>query len=255
MSNLEQLGLYIEVSCDERWIDGKHLKENILNPMKRLNDFQFSITSHIYYLMHLNFPSTRDIQQTFIDFPSKNIISYGDSFRESNKRQCHIYSYPSEMTYFSNITNRFPGGLYKYVRVVSLFDEKPFEHQFFLRIEKSFPFMEKLCVNNKKAQSGQQSNDIYQDLSLIQYSSLRELCFGDVHDDYIEEFLSDTKTTLLKNLDLYIDYDSLERVTRNFTRENTRINCKKVDKLYVFDQSTSSSSLKEYFPCAKIFSK
>jgi hypothetical protein len=255
MSNLERLGLYIEVTNVKTFIDGKHLKKNILNPMKRLNEFQFSITSHTSHLMQLNLPSTKDIQRTFIDFQTNNIISYVDYFPESNKGKCHIYSYPSEMTYYSNITNKFPGGLYEYVRIVSLFDEKPFEHEFFLRIQKSFPFIEILCVNNKKPQSRKQSyqsNDNHENLSLIQYSSLRELRIANVHDDYIEEFLFDTKTYLSKNLDLYIEYESLERITHNFTRESTRINCTKVDKLYLFDESKSSNSLKEYFPYAKI---
>ena len=38
---------------------------------------------------------------------------------------------------------------YEYVRMVSLFNEKPFEHEFFLRIQKPFPFMESLSINNK----------------------------------------------------------------------------------------------------------
>ena len=57
------------------------------------------------------------------------------------------------MPYYNDITNNFPGGLFEYVRVVSLFDEHPFEHEFFLRIQKSFPFMERLSVNNNKPQN------------------------------------------------------------------------------------------------------
>ncbi|CAF3093478.1 unnamed protein product, partial [Rotaria sp. Silwood2] len=126
-----------------------------------------------------------------------------------------------------------PGGLYEYVRQVSLFDEKPFEHEFFLRIQKSFPLLEILCVKNKKPQSRKQSNDNQQYLSLIQFSSLSELRLDDVHDDYIEEFLFHTKTYLAKNVNLFIEYESLERITHDFTRECTRINCAKVVKLYL----------------------
>ncbi|CAF1021285.1 unnamed protein product [Adineta steineri] len=244
MSNLERLNLYIVVDSTLTFIDENYLK--------KLNEFQFSIISRIYNLKKLNLPSTKDIQQTFIDFQTENIISYVDYFPESNNGQCHIYSYPSKMEYYKYITNKFPGGLFKYVRVVSLFDEKPFEHEFFLRIQKSFPLMESLSINNNKPQECKQSNDNHGNLSLIQYSSLTELCIIDVHDDYIEEFLSDTKTYLEANFDLYIKYESLQRITHNFTRENTRINCTKVNKLYLHDNLKHSNTLEDYIPIAKV---
>ncbi|UJR08716.1 hypothetical protein I4U23_012973 [Adineta vaga] len=128
--------------------------------------------------MQLSLPSTKDIQQTFIDFKSKDIISCVDYFPESNKGQCHIYSYPSQMTHYNNITNKFSGGLFQHVRTVSLFDEKPFEHEFFLRIQISFPFMEDLCIENNKPQNCKESNE---SLSLIKYSYLGILRICNVH--------------------------------------------------------------------------
>jgi hypothetical protein len=158
------------------------------------------------------------------------------------------------MIYYSAITNKFSGGLYENVRQVSLFDEKPFEHEFFLRIQKSFPLLEILCVKNRKPQSRKQSNNNHEYLSRIQYSSVSELRMDDVDDDYIEEFLFDSKTYLAKNIKLCIDYESLERITHNFTRESTRINCTKVDKLYLYGNGEfkCGNSLEEYFSIAKI---
>ncbi len=52
---------------------------------------------------------------------------------QQKKAHCHAYSYPYKL---------------KYVCKVSLFDEHPFEHEFFLRIAESFPLMEKLTVVN-----------------------------------------------------------------------------------------------------------
>ncbi|CAF1473281.1 unnamed protein product [Adineta steineri] len=254
MSNLERLDLYIMFDCQTTFIDGNYLKKNILNSMMKLNEFHFSITSRISNVMKLNLPSTEDIQRTFIHFQTKNIISYVDYFPESKNGLCHIYSYPFKMIYYSDITNQFPDGLYEYVRKVSLFDEKPFEHEFFLRIQKSFPLLEILYVKNKKPQSHKQLNDNQQYLSLIQFSSLSELHLADVHDDYIEEFLFHTKTYLAKNVNLFINNESLERITHNFTRECTRINCTKVDKLYLLDNDKlkCENSLGKYFPIAKI---
>ncbi|CAF2819760.1 unnamed protein product [Rotaria sp. Silwood2] len=194
MSNLEQLDLYVAIFIDTTFIDGNHLKKNIINRMSRLNQFKFYIRSFMHIRNQVNFPSTEDIQRTFIDFPNNNnnIISYVDYFSEAKQSQCHIYSYPSFMPYYENITNNFPGGLFKYVRVVSLFDEHPFEHEFFLRIQESFPFMEQLSVANYKSQNYKQSyesNNDNRNLSLIEYSFLGELVILNVHDDYIEQFL------------------------------------------------------------------
>ncbi|CAF2601687.1 unnamed protein product [Rotaria sp. Silwood2] len=151
MSNLEQLGLYIATTMNTTFIDGNHLKRDIINRMSLLNQFTFYIHSFIFISNQLYCPSTENIQRTFIDFLNNNIISYVDYFPEAKQCQCHIYSYPSFTPYYDNITNNFPGGLYKYVRVISLFDEYPFEHEFFLRIQKSFPFVQELIVINYKS--------------------------------------------------------------------------------------------------------
>jgi hypothetical protein len=139
---------------------------------------------------------------------------------------------------------------------VSLFDEHPFEYEFFLQIQKSFPFMEQLSLVNYKPQSRKQSyesNNDNQNLSPIKYSFLIELAIVKVHDDYIEQFLFHTKTYLQHNIRLHINYESLQRVTHNFTKEDTRINCTKINQLELYGETTyPNSSLEEYFPYAKI---
>ncbi|CAF1042206.1 unnamed protein product [Rotaria sordida] len=222
--------------------------------MPNLNQFKFNIRSLIYTGNKLNLPSTEDIQRTFIDFQYKEIISYVDYFPETEKGRCHIYSYPFLMPYYVDITSNFPGGLYNYVRVVSLRDEHPFEHDFFLRIVRSFPFMEELTVFNRKPQNHKQSyelNNTNRNSSIIEYSFLSELDLLNVHDDYIEEFLFNTKS-YFQNVLLRIKCESLQRVTHNFTRDTTRINCTKMNKLELSGESICSNSLQEYFPYAKI---
>ncbi|CAF4807027.1 unnamed protein product [Rotaria socialis] len=159
------------------------------------------------------------------------------------------------MPYCGSITNNFPGGLFKNVRTVFLHDEYPFEHEFFLRIVQSFPYMQELCVNNFKSQnrkhSDESSND-NQNLSVIKYFFLSELRLVDVHDDYMEEFLFDTKACLPKNVSLHLNYESLQRVTHYFARDVTRMNCAKIDMLYLYGERKRSNSLQEYFPNAEI---
>ncbi|CAF4684444.1 unnamed protein product, partial [Rotaria sp. Silwood2] len=144
------------------------------------------------------FPSTEDIQQIFIDFPNE-IISYVEYLSEFREGRCHIYSYPSLISYYGDIKNSFPDGLFQYVRVVSLCDDSPFEHEFFIQIQKSFPFLEQLCLINHKSQNRKQSyelNNDNQNLSPIEYLFLNEINLFSAHNDYVEQFLLNTKTSL-----------------------------------------------------------
>ncbi|CAM4793396.1 unnamed protein product [Rotaria magnacalcarata] len=140
MSNLEELGLSFTTFVDDAFIDGNNLKQNILNQMSQLKQFIFDIRSFMCINNEMKLPSKEDIQQTFTDLQYTKIISCVDYFRDYRQGLCHIYSYPFLMRRFEDITNNFPGGLYPYVRVVSLYDEHPFEHEFFIRISQSFPY-------------------------------------------------------------------------------------------------------------------
>jgi hypothetical protein len=63
---------------------------------------------------------------------------------------CLIYtaSCVSTLNCYYYITNNFAGGIFKSVSKISLFDEKPFEHDFFMEISKSFPFVKTLSITN-----------------------------------------------------------------------------------------------------------
>ncbi|CAF1019815.1 unnamed protein product [Rotaria sordida] len=254
MSNLEKLRLYLVIFFNDTFIDGNHLKKNIIYRVPNLNQFIFYIRSLIYTGNKLNLPSTEDIQRIFMDFQYSEIISYVDYFPETKYGRCHIYSYPFLMPYYVDITNNFPGGLYNYVCVVSLRDEYPFEHDFFLRIVQSFPCIEDLTVTNNKPQNRKQSyesNNVNCYSSIIKYSFLNELDLLDVHDDYIEEFLFDTKI-YFQDVFLRIKCESLQRITQNFTRDATRINCTKINELELSGEPLCSDSLQQYFPHARI---
>jgi hypothetical protein len=231
MSNLEQLSLYLSVNRNNRFIDGDDLQKDIINYMGRLNQFRFNIRSTILLKDQIDLLSNEDIEHSFKDFSNNQIISCVNYFLEAKKGQCHIYSYPFTMTSYENIANYFPGGVFTCVCEVSLFDEHPFEHEFFIRITRSFPFMKKLTISNQKPQKNKHYRKLKnnnQDLSIIKYPHLKCLVFDDVHDDYVEQFLLDTKTYLPYSVNLFIDYKPLKRVTHKFTRKGTRINCAKL---------------------------
>jgi hypothetical protein len=254
MSNLEKLNLSLSISVKETFIDGYNLKNKILNHMSQLNQFTFDIYSIMRINNEIILPSKEDIQNTFKDFQYTQIICYMDYFLNRKECQCHVYTYPSQMSYYQYIPNQFPGGYYPYVRVVSLYDEHPFEHEFFLQIAQSFPFMEKLVLINREPQQHKQSYKSTNDnchLPIVDYSHLIELNIKVADDDYIEEFLCDTKTCFRKNIRLHIYDTALLRVTKHFTRKDTRMNCTKVDNILPWGEWRSSKSFQEYFPSIK----
>jgi hypothetical protein len=255
MSNLEKLDLALIVSTKKTLIDGNNLKLNIMNYMPLLNKFTFNICSSTRFYNKFNLPSNEYIQETFKDFKNKQIISSIDYFKERGYSQCHIYSYPYQLKNYNDITNNFPGGIFECVRQISLFDEHPFEQEFFFQIAQSFPFLEKLTLINQKPQNNKQlrkSKNRNQNLSIIQYPYLLELDISEAQKDYHEQFLFDTKTCLPNNVCVSMNYRLAKKVTRNFRRITARSNCTKMRFVAFFQKSKFPDHLKDYFPHAKI---
>ena len=239
MSNLVKLFLHLIICGRNMFVDGNDLKKNIVQKMPHLKKFQFNIRSNICLNNQLNFRTNEDIQHTFKDY---QVISCVDYFPASRRSQCHIHTNPYQLNTYHRITNNFPGILFKYVQEISLFDERPFEHEFFLRIEKSFPFMKKLTLVNEKPQKNKQ------DLSIIKYSHLTYLHIAESHDDYIEQFLFDTRTCLSNYIYLAVDYHGLKRVTKQFTSNTIRKNCEKLRALNLVGKERIPKYVKQYFP-------
>jgi hypothetical protein len=251
MLNLEELNLNITVESYEKFIDGDTLKKDLLIYVPRLYKFTFNIRSTIKHRNQTNFPLNEQIEKTFEYFSNNQIITSIDHFEEEGYSQCHIYSYPYKLKTYGYITNNFRGGLFPSVTEVSLYDERPFEHEFFLRIAQSFPFMKELTIKNRKAQNHKQlikSNNDNQMLSIISYPNLSRLDLTKTHDDYVELFLFDRKMALPNNLHLCVDYQSLKKVTYNFTRSTIPNNCTKLAGLYFYPVDQIDEQIKNYFP-------
>ena len=251
MINLEELCLNICV--DQRIVfDGNQLKTNILNHFSKLNKLTLNIRSLFHPFDPVEFVSHEDIRNSLIDLPMTDLVSYLDYTSNKRHGQFHMFSYPYTLDYFDGITNRFPNGLFQSVRKAKLHDDHPFEHEFFRRMAKAFPLLEMLTLTNETAQQ-QKSIDNDQDLALIEYSHLTELFFNCAHDDYIEQFLMNSKTFLSKSIWLCVDREDLKRVTHNFTRISTQINCAKVEYLYFLDDfHMVEQHVTKYFPHATI---
>ncbi|CAF3810313.1 unnamed protein product [Rotaria sp. Silwood1] len=199
--------------------------------MRQLNKFTFNICSTVSLHNQINLLSNEDIKYIFNEFQkNKQIISCVDYFSEIERGECHIYSCPYESKEYHKITNNFPGGIFKHVHEISLFDEQPFEHKFFFQISQSFPFMKKLTLINEKPSRNLHDNNEH--LSIIEYPHLSQLDLSEAQDDYIEQFLVDTKISLSNSFYLCCRLSKvLKRVTQHFARNTTRINCSKVRSL------------------------
>ena len=123
MINIEKLHLCLKICGRNTYIDGNDLKINLISHMPQLNRFKFNIHSTVHDHNQIRLLSNEDIRHTFNDFQNSKIISCVDYFPEMKRGQCHIYSYPYELKEYHQITNNFPGGSFKYVREISLFDE------------------------------------------------------------------------------------------------------------------------------------
>ncbi|CAF1325885.1 unnamed protein product [Rotaria sordida] len=219
--------------------------------MSRLNKFIFNIFSSFNIHNETDQLSNEDIQCTFTDFKDNQIISCIDYFPNVSKGQCRVYSYPFTIRCYKSITNKFSGGLFECVRQVSLFDERPFEHEFLFRISQSFPFMEKLTLINDKPQSNKQNRKVKndgQDLLIIEYPHLTYLNLNKAHHDYVEQFLVDMEICLPNNVCLIVSFEALKMVTENFTRDTTRINCAKLTSLCLLGSYKITKHIKNYFP-------
>ena len=250
MINLEELHLNFRVKCSEKFITNDTLKKEILVYMPRLQKFTFNISSVIHH-HQIDFLSIDSIPKTPECLFNNPIITSVDHLQERGYSQYHIYSYPYQWKVYNDITNHFRGGLFPCVTQVMLNDEHPFEDEFFLRIAQSFPLMRKLTIINLTAQNNKQCfkiNNNHHIFPTIQYRNLTRLDLRVAHNDYIELFLFTTKIVLSNNLHLRIRYNSLKRVTNDFTRYVKANNCTKLVTLYLASESQINERIQNYFP-------
>ena len=93
MINLEKLSLFLVIDCQRRFIDGNHLKANVLCHMPRLEDFIFNIRSIMPLDVDpVHLPTNEDIRCTLTELTKHPIISYVDYFRNEGNGHCHIYT-------------------------------------------------------------------------------------------------------------------------------------------------------------------
>jgi hypothetical protein len=243
MINLEELKLYLRIRrLDSTYIDGVQLYDQILIYMPRLNKFIFSIDTkinneNIIFELQLN----EDIQRSFIGRGYQQVASYVYTESVNTEGRCHIYSLPYEFEYF-NVDNSFQGGMFDKVRYLTMDDTIPFEHKFFQLISQHFPFLECLSILNSDPQEDKQHSP-----TLISFPrlTLLDLKWADV--DYAEQFLLKKNAHLPRLLNLCIKYESLAKITNNFTDDTTHFNFNKLKNLDLCGPFARPENFYQYF--------
>ena len=223
MSNIRELTLNIINDNRTSFIDGTGICNEILLHTPRLDQFIFHISSEIQLDRSLDIRLAKeDIQRTFTNIGCDQVecmVNY-----QYDSVLCRVFSQPFVFDALEKLGNTFPPVVFRYVTSLSVHDIVPFEQEFFVRIAQSFPLLKSLCVVNPQPNNNERH-------SVAEYRYLRSLCLFDCHTDYIEQFLTGTKTYLNALLKLTGDYDELAIATDNFTRTTTRINCAQVEAL------------------------
>ena len=228
MSNIRELTLNIINDSRTSFIDGTGIYNEILLHTPRLDQFIFHISSEIQLDHSLDpRPAKEDIQRTFTNIRCDQVecmVNY-----QYDSVLCRVFSQPFVFDTLEKLGNTFPPVVFRYVTSLSVHDIVPFEHEFFVRIAQSFPLLKSLCVVNLQPQSSLPNNN--ERHSVAEYRYLSSLRLFGCHTDYIEQFLTRTKTYLHALVKLTVDYDQLAIATDNFTRTTTRINCAQVEAL------------------------
>ncbi|CAF1544012.1 unnamed protein product, partial [Rotaria sordida] len=235
MSYLEKLTLYLPIKGRNRVIDGTYVQHDILDYMPQLHSFTFYICTYVETIDLSYKLSSEDIQQTLTNIGQEHVTSMVN-YIQGGIAACSIFSLPFEFDYLKDLGNKFPNILFSYVTHLLVEDTNPFEHEFFMRIARSFPLLKCLRIFNIESQvlDGLMtfSSDNCQLHSIIEYPHLTTLDVQYAHGDYVEQFLNETKTFIPCLTKFLVSGDHLKAVTKDFRREETRRNCAKANDIF-----------------------
>jgi hypothetical protein len=251
MSHLEELTLYLYILDESTFISVNHLDNEILIHMPRLYTFTF------YFAFEHDIDRdtdirifNSDIQRSFINMKYGQVASMV-GYLEPCKIICHIFSLPFKFHFLQRVGNNIPNIVFNSVTHLKLWDKDEFRHEFFVRLTRSFPFLQKLSIWNNKPTFWRRQEFHLRDkdwCSIVEYPHLILLNIKHAHPHYVEYFFNETKTHLPRLRELKITFDNLKNVTKNFTRDETRRNCSRVNRLIVECQIVYSEDIYNYFP-------
>ena len=252
MIYLEKLTLHLSIQNRGTFIDSSHLQNEILLYMPRLHSFTFYICTYDRATDLFRYVPRQDIQRITTNIEHQQYMANIINYIGMNEAVCSIFSLPFAFNRMRAVGNLFPDIVFKYVTNLVVHDIVPLNHQFFLRVSRSFPLLQKLHVINLILQSSGDINLVLsndnQSCSIAKYSHLTTLNIRRANINNIEQFLNETKTSVPCLTKLMIKYNDLRIVTKNFTRDETRHNCTKIRELLLFNILIQKKDFYHYFP-------
>jgi hypothetical protein len=122
-------------------------------------------------------------------------------------------------------------------------DNRPFEYNLFQIISQDFSFLQFLYIENSRPRKNKKNSS-----TLITFPCLIFLDLQDAHIDYAELFLLKKNIRLPRLLNLCIKYQSLKRITKNFTDDAMHFNFETLKSLDVCQPFDRSENFHRYFP-------
>ncbi|CAF0895814.1 unnamed protein product [Adineta steineri] len=156
MPYLEKLTLYLHIKGRNTVVDSTYIQHDILDSMPQLHSFTFYICTYVKAVDLSYKLSSEDIQQTLTNIRQQhatsivNYIPYG--INPSWFAVCSIFSLPFQFDYLKHLGNKFPNIVFSYVTFLLVEDTNPFQHEFFIRIARSFPLLKYLHIDNREPQ-------------------------------------------------------------------------------------------------------
>ena len=163
---------------------------------------------------------------------------------------CHVFSLPYTFDFLHMCGKNFPRIIFVNVINLVVWEYTPLEYDFFLRVTQSFPLLRTLTIENGESDRDQINDDdaANQFNFVVEFPYLRTLHVSHAHIVYIEQLLHYSATHLSQLIEFKINYHHLKIVTNHFTRDATRMNCSKINKLTCFPTIEPSEELRHYFP-------
>jgi hypothetical protein len=250
MSHLEELTLYLYILHESTFISGTHLDNEILIHMPRLRTFTFYFASENDIDDDADIRIfNSDIQRSFTNMKYGQVTCMA-GYLEPCKMIHHSFSLPFKFHFLQRVGNNIPNVVFSSVTHLKLWDKDGFRHEFFVRLTRAFPLLQKLSIWNIKSPFSSCQDFHLRDkdwCSIVEYPYLISLNIKHAHPHYVEHFLNETKTHLPRLKELKITSDHLNNVTKNFTRDETRSNCARVNQLIVEYPIVYSKDVYNYF--------
>ena len=231
MVYLEKLTLYLRIARQDVFVDPACLINEFSMCSSRLNSFNFYLSIMYDRNNLVRYLSNNEFKHNYKNIGYEEVLNMDCSSIDTGTY--NVFTLPFKFPNIMSIGNRFPNVIFNHVIELWAFDVIPFEHEFFLRIARAFPFLKRFFVSDlsSKSYDARRSFDNIQPHEIVEYPHLTVLDITRTDINLVDQFLNENKTHLPCLAHLSVRYEDLRVTTEDFTRKATRRNCANVRQL------------------------